>query len=93
MQTLDEYPTSIESDQKLLMRSGVFPKEEEAETIGRNQTLGLECPRAPTLKGLELAAVSARWSEKKAVTSALYVIQHLRRKLNGDSKGMKAIIK
>jgi len=44
------------------------------------------------LSGLPLAAVAARWSEKRALRSALYVVQHQRSQLLGDGR-RKLIIK
>ena len=98
-QALEHYPTTLKSDEKLLKRSGVLPQDEGVTGLRKSieeerHHDNLTSAGGPTVKGRELAALSARWSEKKALTGALYSVQHLRRLLNSDdSKGLKVIIK
>lgn len=95
LQVLEGYPTSIEADQEILIQNGIFPKDVDADD-GRSfklSNVSLQKPKLPMLQCLQLGAVSARWSEKRALTSALYVVDHKRRKLFDDGRGRKTIIK
>jgi hypothetical protein len=94
-QALYSYPNSLEHDEELLVWSGVIP--EAADHVGEPAPPASDLPRAPEgtvtrLSGLPLAAVAARWSEKRALRSALYVVQHQRSQLLGDGR-RKLIIK
>lgn len=94
-QALYSYPNSLEHDEELLVWSGVIP--EADDYVGDPAPPASDLPHAPEgtvtrLSGLPLAAVAARWSEKRALRSALYVVQHQRSQLLGDGR-RKLIIK
>jgi hypothetical protein len=70
----------VEHDEELLVWSCVI-REEDAEHGCGEAAAGVANPN-PRLSGLPLAAVAARWSEKRALHSALHELRQQRSQLS-----------